>query len=132
MNCLLTLLLLQAGEHLLVALTDELLLDCIDARQVDASEDGRDDPLEELLTLLKLLDACIIDAALASCVLNLLFIGHNLVGPHAVGDQVDFKVAFVVLGYLDVGFDFLGHGKVIGCDLIEFVKKLTSPPFRQF
>ena len=94
--------LLQAGEHLLVALADELLLDCVDTWQVDALDYCCDDFLEELLTLLKLLDAWILDAALAGGVVDFHFVRCILVGLHAVGNQVDVEITFVVLGYLDV------------------------------
>ena len=114
--------LLQACEHLLFALADKLLLDCVYAWQLDAFEHCRDDSLEELLALLKLLDAWILDTAQASGVVDLHLIRCILVGLHAVGNQIDHEVPFIVLGYLDVRFDVLGHGKVIGYNLIEFVK----------
>ena len=47
-----------------------------------------------------------------------------------MGNQVDVEVTFVVLGYLDVRFDVLSYCKVIGCNLIELVEKLTPPSFR--
>ena len=94
--------LLQAGEHLLVALADELLLDCIDSGQGDVPEHCCDDSLEELLTLLTLLDAWVLDAALAGGVVDFHFVRFILVGLHAVGNHVDVEITFVVLGYLDV------------------------------
>ena len=129
MLCL-SLSLLQACEHLLFALFDELLLDCFDAGLVDAFEHFRDDPLEECLTFRKLLHAWVLDAAFSGGVVDLHLVRRVLVGLHAVGNQVDVEVPFVVLGYLDVGFDVLRHGKVIGCNLIELVEKLTPPSFR--
>ena len=94
--------LLQACEHLLFALADKLLLDCVYAWQLDAFENCRDDSLEELLALLKLLDAWILDAAFAGGVVDFHFVRCILVGLHAMGNQVDVEITFVVLGYLDV------------------------------
>ena len=122
--------LLQACVHLLFALFDQLLLDCFldqlllvcfDAGLVEAFEHFLDDLLEECLTFRKLLDAWILDTALSGGVVDLHLVRRVLVGLHAVGNQVDVEVPFVVLGYLDVGFDVLRHGKVIGCNLIELV-----------
>ena len=94
--------LLQAGEHLLVALADELLFDCIDSGQGDVPEHCCDDSVEELLTLLMLLDAWVLDAAVAGGIVDFHFVRFILVGLHAVGNQVDVEITFVVLGYLDV------------------------------
>ena len=123
---------LQAGEHLVVALADELLLDCVDAWQGNAFEHFRDYSFKENLTFLKLFDAWILDTALSSGVVDFHFVRCILVCLHAVSNQVDIEVAFIVLGYLDIKFDVLRHGKVIGSNLIEFVEKLTSSQFRHF
>ena len=124
--------LLQACAHLRFALADELLLDCVDAWQRDAFEHCRDDSLEELLAFLKLLDACVLDTAVAGGVVDFHFVRCILVGLHAVSNQVDVEVPFAALANLDVRFDLLSHGKVIGCNLIEFVKKLSFSTFRHF
>ena len=121
---------LQAGEHLVVALADELLLDCVDAWQGNAFEHFRDYSFKENLTFFKLFDAWILDTALSSGVVDFHFVRCILVGLHAVSNQVDVEVPFAALANLDVRFDLLSHGKVIGCNLIELVEKLTPPSFR--
>ena len=113
-------------------MADELLLNCVDAWQRDAFEHCRDDSLKELLAFFKLLDAWVLDTAVASGVVDFHFVRCILVGLHAVSNQVDVEVPFVVLDNFDVRFDLLSHGKVIGCNLIELVKKLSFSIFRHF
>ena len=102
-------------------MANELLLDCFDAGQVNVFETSRDNPLEEQLTLIKVVTVWILDAAQTSGVIDLHFVRCVLVGLHAVSNQVDVEVPFVVLDNFDVRFDLLSHGKVIGCNLIELL-----------
>ena len=123
---------LQTLLHLVLTMADELLLDCFDAWQVNVFEHGRDNLLEELLTFHKVVLVWILDTAQTSGVVDLHFVRRILVGPHAVNNHIDIQVTFVVLGNLDIRFDILSHGKVIGCDLIELFNELNSTSFCHF
>ena len=115
-----------------LALFDERLLDCVDAGQGEVFGNFHDDLLEDLLALHDLAEASLLDAALASGVVDLHLVRRVLNGLHAVNNQVDFEVVFGFLFNLDMGLDVLSHGKVIGCDLIDFFNELTSPKLRNF